>query len=108
MKTRSIRASRVLVFLFGAIASQADEALARKSGCFECHAIDKSVVGPSYREIASKYKNDAGARAALFAKVKHGGKGNWTNITKGVPMPPHQGSLKDAEIQRLVDWVRSL
>jgi cytochrome c len=83
----------------------ADEQLARKSGCLECHAVDKKVVGPAYRDVAAKYRNAPGARAALIEKVKKGGKGNWTKLTGGVRMPPHAPRLSDAEIAQLVDWV---
>lgn len=85
-----------------------DSSLARKSGCFECHSVDKKVIGPAFQDIAAKYKNDARARDALIEKVKKGGKGNWTDVTGGVLMPPHSKRLSDAEIERLVDWVLSL
>ena len=86
----------------------APEALAKKSGCFECHSIDKNVVGPAYKDVAAKYKGSTSARAALIETVKKGGKGNWTPISHGVPMPPHGRRLSDADITRLVDWVLSL
>jgi cytochrome c len=93
--------------ILGAGPARGDEALATKSGCLECHAIDKNVIGPAFHDIAAKYKNLPDARAALIEKVKNGGKGNWTEITKGVPMPPHR-RLSDADIERLVDWVLGL
>jgi cytochrome c len=83
------------------------EALAKKSGCFECHSVDKNVVGPAYRLVAEKYKGDPKARAALIEKVKKGGKGNWTEISHEVPMPPYSGRLSAADIARMVDWVLS-
>jgi len=86
----------------------APEALAKKSGCFECHSIDKNVVGPAYRDVAERYKGKPEARAALIETVKKGGKGNWTAITHDVPMPPHGRRLSAADITRLVDWVLSL
>ena len=86
----------------------APEELAKKSGCFECHSVDKNVVGPAYKDVAARYKGKAEARAALIETVKKGGKGHWSDISKGVPMPPHQGRLSTAEITRLVDWVLSL
>lgn len=85
----------------------ADEALAKKSGCLDCHSVDKKVIGPAYRDIAAKYRGDARAREVLIEKVKRGGKGNWTQVTGGVPMPPHSALLSEAEISRLVDWIRS-
>src|SRR5712692_5228390 len=88
--------------VLGAGPARGDEALAKKSGCMECHAIDKKVIGPAFRDIAVRYKDDSHARAALTEKVKNGGKGNWTELTKSVPMPPHR-RLSDADIERLVD-----
>lgn len=86
----------------------APEELARKTGCFTCHSVDKPVVGPAYKDVAARYKDDDRARAALIETVKRGGKGHWSEISNGVPMPPHQGRLSAAEITRLVDWVLSL
>ena len=83
------------------------EALAKKSGCLECHSVDRTVKGPSYHEVAARYKGNPGARDLLIQKVKNGGKGNWTEITHGIPMPPHSRILSAAEIERLVDWVLS-
>jgi len=86
----------------------APEELAKKSGCFECHSVDQNAVGPAYKNVAARYKGKADARAALIETVRKGGKGHWSDISKGVPMPPHQGRLSTAEITRLVDWVLSL
>ena len=88
--------------------AMAPEALAKKSGCFECHSIDKNVVGPAYRDVAERYKGKPEARAALIEKVTKGGKGNWTAVTHDVPMPPHGRRLSAGDITRLVDWVLSL
>lgn len=63
---------------------------------------------PCVHDIAAEYKDNARARSALIEKVKKGGKGNWTEVTGGVPMPPHSRRMPDAEIQRLVDWVLGL
>lgn len=82
--------------------------LAKKSGCTACHAIDKKVVGPSWGDVGKKYKGDAGAKAALVAKVKKGGKGNWTEVTKGVPMPPYSPRVADKDIEELVTFILSL
>lgn len=81
----------------------AQEKLAQTSGCMTCHGIDKKIVGPSYKDVAAKYRNDKGAEAKLFAKVKNGGKGAWGDI----PMPPN-AHVKDADIKSLVHWILSL
>ena len=86
----------------------ADLALAKKSGCLACHSVEKKIVGPAWKDVAAKYKGDAGARDRLIAKVKKGGKGNWTKITGGAPMPPYSPRVSDANIGIMVDFVLAL
>jgi len=81
-------------------AAQANEKLAQSSGCMTCHGVDKKVIGPSYKEIAAKYRTDKGAEASLIKKVKGGGKGVWGDM----PMPPN-AHLKDDDIKTLVVWI---
>ena len=88
--------------------AQADLDLAKKSGCLACHSVDKKVVGPAWKDVAAKYKGDGAAKATLIDKVKKGGKGNWTKVTGGAPMPPYSPRVKDADIEKLVDFVLSL
>ena len=95
------------ILVIGAGTASADEALAKRSGCLKCHSVDMKVIGPAYRDVAMKYRSDPGARQTLIEKVTKGGKGNWTQITGGVPMPPHSNLLNQAEIAKLVDWILS-
>lgn len=99
-----------LAMSLAALSAQAEEGLelAKKSGCLACHSVEKKVVGPAWGDVSKKYKGDAAARAALIAKVKAGGKGNWTDVTGGVPMPPYSPRVADADIEKLVDFVLSL
>lgn len=115
MKARwlSIPAAALLIISAGRAWAEeplTGKALARQSGCLECHSVNKKVVGPAYQDVAAKYRDvdHERARAALIEKVQKGGKGNWTEVTGGVPMPPHSQRLSEAEIERLVDWVMSL
>ena len=103
MKTRHLVAALGLAALaFPAVA--ADElALAQKSGCTACHAVDKKIVGPAYKDVAAKYKGDKTAAAKLEEKVKKGGVGVWGQV----PMPPNT-QVSDADIKKLVGWVLSL
>jgi len=87
-----------------AVDAKAAEALAQKSGCLACHSIDKKVLGPSYKDVAAKYKGDKTAEAKLIAKVKAGGSGVWGPI----PMPANSPQVKDADIKTIVEWVLSL
>lgn len=109
MKARWLSISAAAVLALSAVQANADELeLAKKSGCLACHAVDKKVVGPAWGDVGKKYKGDAGAKAALVEKVKKGGKGNWTEVTGGVPMPPYSPRVADADIEKLVDFVLSL
>jgi cytochrome c len=83
--------------------AKAGEALAKSSGCLACHTADKKLVGPSYKEIADRYRKDKAAEANLAQKVKAGGKGVWGDI----PMPPN-AHVKDADIKTLVQWILSI
>jgi cytochrome c len=85
----------------------APETLAERIGCLDCHSVEKKKVGPAFRDVAARYKNDAGARVALTKKVRAGGKGNWTQITGGKAMPSHSALASEAEISQLVDWILS-
>ena len=86
-----------------AVPAQASEELAKKHACFACHALDKKLVGPSYKDVAAKYRADKGAGAKLFDKVKKGGTGVWGPV----PMPPN-ATVPDADIKTLVKWVLSV
>ncbi|HEY2336036.1 MAG TPA: c-type cytochrome [Burkholderiales bacterium] len=95
----------VLLGLAGAIAATpalAQEELAKKSGCFACHTVDKKLVGPAYKDVAAKYRGQKDAEVKLFKKVKEGGTGVWGTV----PMPPNS-HVADADIKALVKWVLS-
>jgi len=74
-------------------------ALAAKYNCTACHAADKKVVGPAYKDIAAKYAGDSSATAKLEQKIKNGGSGVWGAI----PMPPN--NVPDADLKALVAWI---
>lgn len=82
-------------------------ALADKSGCLVCHKIEVKLVGPSWRDVSKRYKGDPDAKARLMAKVKAGGKGNWTEVTGGIAMPPYSPRVSDENIEKLVTFVLS-
>ena len=101
MKSTPILAT--LALALAAVPALADEALATKNGCTACHGIDKKIVGPAYKEVATKYRGNAKAEAMLIDKVKKGGVGVWGQI----PMPPN-AQAKDEDVKTLVKWVLSL
>ena len=84
-----ISLAAVLGLSFHAAAS--DE-LAKKHACFACHTLDKKMVGPSYKDVAAKYRSDKDAAGKLAQKVKNGSQGVWGTV----PMPPNAGSRSGA------------
>ena len=77
--------------------AMADEALAKAKNCMACHAVDKKLVGPSYKDVAKKYAGDAKAVDALAAKIMKGGSGVWGAI----PMPANP-QVSDADPAAIV------
>ena len=80
----------------------ADEAMAKSKNCMACHAIDKKMVGPAYKDVAKKYAGDATAADKLAAKVIKGGAGVWGPV----PMPAN-AQVNPDEAKKLVAWVLS-
>ena len=81
--------------------AQAD--LAQKKNCMACHAIDKKVLGPAYKDVAAKYAGQKGAVDKLAQKVIKGGSGVWG----AVPMPANP-QVSEAEAKQLVQWILTL
>lgn len=77
--------------------------VAKKNNCVACHAIDKKVVGPSWKDIAAKYKGDATAAAKLSDKIKKGGSGVWGSM----PMPANP-KVSDADMKEMVTFILGL
>ena len=106
--SKLLMVSAAAAALFVSTQATADLALAKKSGCLACHSVEKKIVGPAWKDVAAKYKGDAGAKERLVGKVKKGGKGNWTKVTGGALMPPYSPRVSDENIGKLVDFVLGL
>jgi len=85
--------------------AMANQDLAQKKACMNCHGVDKAVLGPSYKDVAAKYKGKKDAQAKLEQKVLNGGGGVW-NMPMG-PMPAQKGNVSEAEAKQLVAWILS-
>jgi cytochrome c len=81
--------------------AQAD--LAQKKNCMACHAIDKKILGPAYKDVAAKYAGQKDAVDKLAAKVIKGGAGVWGNV----PMPANS-QVTEAEARQLVQWILTI
>lgn len=87
-----------------AVDAAAFKALAKKKGCFNCHGMDRPILGPSLRDIGRKYGNDAGAQGRLAGIIKNGSKGGvW-----GKDAMPAYARLGDEDIKTLVQFILTL
>lgn len=92
--------SLALLASSAAVPAHASQQLAQSNACLACHAPDKKLVGPSYRDVAKKYAGQADAAGKLAASIRKGGSGTWG----AVPMPA-QPNLSEADALKLAQWV---
>ncbi len=97
------KTSLFLASLAIASITHASEELATSSNCLACHKTDAQLVGPSYQDIAAKYKDTEGAADMLFESVKNGASGKWG----AVPMPAN-AAVSDEDIKALVEWILAM
>ncbi len=94
------------LFLFAAWGSAgsslANEALARKHDCLGCHAAKVKLVGPAYKDVATKYAGQDDAVVQLTQSIRNGSVGKWGDL----PMPAHP-KISAADIKKLASWVLS-
>ncbi len=98
-----MKLSLPLLVMFGTFAatpSFASPDLAQKKNCMACHAVEKKLVGPGFKEVAAKYAGDKDATGKLATKVIKGGSGAWGQI----PMPANP-QVSEAEAKQLVAWI---
>ena len=100
MKRTFLLISALLTGLATATPALADLQLATAKNCMACHAIDKKLVGPSYKDVAAKYAGQKDAVDKLAVKVMKGGGGVWGPV----PMPANSQVSPD-EAKKLVAWI---
>lgn len=87
-----------------AVDASAAEALARKSGCLKCHAVDRMKIGPSFKDVAARYRGRGDAEKTLVALLRHGGK------VSADGKEENHDALKtnsDVEARNVVRWILS-
>ena len=77
--------------------------MAQKKNCMACHAVEKKVIGPSYKDVAAKYAGQKDAADKLAQKILKGGSGVWG----AVPMPANP-QVSEAEAKQLMSWILSI
>ena len=90
--------SAMLLTLAGPAVASAD--LAKNKACLACHAVDKKMVGPAFRDVAKRYTVTPNAEAMLARSIQSGGGGKWGPV----PMPA-QKNVSDTEAQELARWI---
>ena len=95
-----IVAASSLLFVLSSAPAFANQDLAQKKSCMACHAVDKKVLGPAYKEVAAKYAGQKDAADKLALKIMKGGAGVWG----AVPMPANP-QVSAAEAKTLALWV---
>lgn len=83
----------------GTVGSAAVMPVLQKNVCVACHAVDSKLVGPSFKDIAARYKSRADAQSYLAGRIKSGGQGVWGAI----PMPAQ--AISDADAQKVAQWL---
>lgn len=81
----------------------ADQVLATAKNCMACHAVEKKLVGPSYKDVANKYAGQGDAVNKLASKIVKGGSGVWGPV----PMPANN-QVSEAEARKLASWILGL
>ncbi len=89
--------------LLASSSAMASEELAKQKACLACHQVAAKLVGPAYKDVAAKYKDDKGAEAKLATKIRAGGVGVWGQI----PMPANP-AVSEAEAKALAKWVLAM
>ncbi|MFX1678050.1 c-type cytochrome [Mitsuaria sp. CC2] len=94
--------SAALAASLSATSAFASPELAQKKNCMACHAVDKKLVGPAYKDVAAKYASDKDAVKKLAEKIIKGGSGVWGPV----PMPANT-QVSPAEAETLAKWILS-
>ena len=102
MNLKLLTPALAVAALFATGPAHASLDLAKAKNCTACHAVDKKLIGPSYKDVAAKYASDKDALAKLSKKVREGGVGVWGQI----PMPANPQVSAD-EATTLVKWLLS-
>ena len=102
-RIKSLSSALLALAAVHAVPAFAQADLAQKKNCMACHAVDKKLVGPAYKDVAAKYAGQKDAVDKLAVKVVKGGAGVWG----AVPMPANP-QVTEAEAKQLVQWIMTI
>ncbi|MCF6219182.1 MAG: c-type cytochrome [Gammaproteobacteria bacterium] len=106
MKYGVVLGGLLIIFSAQTIASEATSALnlAKQKGCLGCHHVERTEVGPSWKEVAEKYGEDENATYQLAGSILYGSMGNWGDR----PMRGHAKKMDKDEALKLAEFIMSL
>ncbi|MGC2167316.1 MAG: c-type cytochrome [Gallionella sp.] len=105
MKAMMVSMVAVASIAFAGAAMAADMPAAGKTKCGACHALDKKGMGPSFKDIAAKYKGDKDAVGKMESAIAKGGAFGW-NFP--MAMPPKGMGATDDEIKAMAEYIAGL
>lgn len=103
MKTALLLTALGLLLPPGAVWANDDDEFYKTKNCMACHRVDRNTLGPSFKNVAAKYADQAGADVMLAQKIRQGTVGAWG----AVPMPA-QPQVSEDESLRLSRWILGL
>lgn len=92
-----------ILLAFVSTGAMADQAMLQKNNCMACHAVDKKLVGPAYKDVANKYRGQSDATDKLAKKIRSGGNGVWGPI----PMPANP-QVSENDAKKLASYILNI
>jgi cytochrome c len=98
----------LIALLCASTSALANLPLVREKQCLQCHAVSKTFIGPSFKRIAFRWKDNPAAEKILIATIqkgtREGGGQHWSETT---PMPDawERPTVSDAEAKKIVEWI---
>jgi cytochrome c len=93
----------IMSLVFMALPAWADNALLVKNNCLACHNVNQTVVGPSFKDVANRYRGQADAADRLAKKIRAGGAGVWGSM----PMPAHP-QISESDAKKLAVYILNI
>jgi cytochrome c len=105
-------AAAIAAGLLTAAPAFASADLAKAKNCLACHAVDKVLVGPAYKDVAAKYAGDKAAAASLAEGIVKGtgpaGKGWAAQKKASMPFMPPNAQVSPDDAKKLAEWILTL
>lgn len=82
--------------------------LGARYGCMGCHTVTNSIMGPAWKRVADRYRDNPDGKALIIDSIKNGSKGRWATESRIEEMPPYHDKIPDNELEILADYILQL